>query len=101
MTFSSALNVPARPRCARRHNVYQRDHLGSIRGVLDGAGNVVAAYDYDAWGNRTQTAGTFVADFGYAGYFEHQSGLKLTWFRGYSAGLGRWISRDPMGELKA
>jgi RHS repeat-associated protein len=79
--------------------LYTRDHLGSVRGVLDGAGNQVAAYDYDVWGNRTQTAGTFVADFGYAGYFEHQpSGLKLTWFRGYSPLLGRWIGRDPMGE---
>ena len=81
--------------------LYTRDHLGSVRGVLDGAGNQVAAYDYDVWGNRTQTAGTFVADFGYAGYFEHApSGLKLTWFRGYSPLLGRWISRDPLGEVK-
>jgi RHS repeat-associated protein len=80
--------------------LYSRDHLGSIRSVLDGTGNQVAAYDYDLWGNRTQTAGTFAADFGYAGYFEHApSGLKLTWFRGYSPLLGRWISRDPLGEF--
>ena len=79
--------------------LYTRDHLGSFRGVLDGAGNQVAAYDYDVWGNRTQTAGTFVADFGYAGYIEHApSGLKLTWYRGYSATLGIWINRDPIGE---
>jgi RHS repeat-associated protein len=79
---------------------YNRDHLGSIRQILDTSGVVVGSYDYALWGNRTTVTGTFVADFGYAGYFEHMpSGLALTWFRGYSPLTGRWICRDPLGEL--
>lgn len=78
---------------------YERDHLGSIRNVLDASGNVTLAYDYDLWGRRTKVSGAFDVDFGYAGYFEHMpSGLALTLFRGYSPLLGRWVSRDPIGE---
>ena len=78
---------------------YLTDQLGSVRAVLDGSGNVAATYDYDLWGNRTQTAGTFVADIGFTSDFTHiPSGLALTPFRGYSPQLGRWISRDPLEE---
>jgi len=36
---------------------------------------------------------------GYAGYYLHsRSGLNLTRTRAYSASLGRFISRDPIGE---
>jgi RHS repeat-associated protein len=38
-------------------------------------------------------------DFGYARMFIHwPSGLNLTWYRAYSPDLGRWLSRDPLGE---
>jgi RHS repeat-associated protein len=77
---------------------YERDHLGSIRNVLDASGNVAIAYDYDLWGRRTKLGGAFDVDFGYAGYFEHaSSGLALTKYRGYAPLLGRWLSRDPSG----
>jgi len=39
------------------------------------------------------------SDFAYAGYYNHApSGLYTTLFRFYSSDLGRWISRDPLGE---
>src|SRR5439155_12498012 len=39
------------------------------------------------------------ASFGYTGHYFHQpSGLNLATYRAYSATLGRWISRDPIGE---
>ena len=78
---------------------FTRDHLGSIREMVNTAGAIVAQYSYDAYGRQTLLFGTMVADFGYAGMFLHQpSGLSLTLFRGYSADLGRWLSRDPMAE---
>jgi RHS repeat-associated protein len=78
---------------------YSRDHLGSVREVTDANGALVARYDYDAWGRRTQVFGTYEADWGYAGYFvHHASRLNLTWFRAYDADLGRWVSRDPIAE---
>jgi RHS repeat-associated protein len=55
-------------------------------------------YEYDPYGQVTQTVGTLSADFQYAGYYEHgPSGLNLTLTRPYSPSLGRWISRDPAG----
>ena len=37
--------------------------------------------------------------FQYAGYYAHQgTGLNLTWYRAYDPVVGRWLSRDPIGE---
>jgi RHS repeat-associated protein len=90
---------------------YTKDHLGSLREVmlLDGSsGNpttadLIARYDYDAWGKRTILDGGTAAETltfsGYTGHEYHQpSGLWLAPFRAYSPALGRWLSRDPIGE---
>ena len=47
----------------------------------------------------TVLSGTYVPDFGYAGYYLHQpTDLNFTVFRAYDPELGQWISRDPIGE---
>ena len=79
--------------------LYLRDHLGSIREIVDTSGNVRARYDYDVYGKRRKLSGDLDSDFGYTGHFEHvPSGMTLTLYRGYDSGTGRWISRDPIGE---
>lgn len=79
---------------------YTRDHLGSIREVTDTNGQVVARYDYDPFGQRVKLSGVFDADFGYTGYFTRVQWSDLTFapLRIYSPELGRFISRDPIGE---
>lgn len=78
---------------------YTRDHLGSVREVTDSNGVLQARYDYDSWGNKTVLSGNMTVDFGYAGYYYHApSGLNLTLNRGYNPYIGRWLSRDPIGE---
>jgi RHS repeat-associated protein len=73
------------------------DHLGSVREATDGAGNVVARYDYDPYGRLTVVQGV-AAPFGFGGYFYHApSGLSLTKYRAYDPDLGRWESEDPIG----
>ncbi len=81
--------------------IYARDHLGSVRDVLSSVnGSRVASYDYDPYGNPTQSDGQAATDFRYAGMFYHQeSGLYLTRFRAYDPATGRWLSRDPVGQL--
>jgi RHS repeat-associated protein len=79
---------------------YSRDHLGSIREVTASNGAVGGRYDYDAWGNQITAEGKISVDFGYTGHYFHQpSGLNLTRYRAYSPALGRWLNRDPIGEL--
>jgi RHS repeat-associated protein len=76
---------------------YTRDHLGSIRELTDGGGNVRARYSYDPVGRKTQLTGDVAADFGFAGMFwSSEAGLCLTRFRAYDPEIGRWLSRDPL-----
>jgi len=78
---------------------YARDHLGSVRDVLDEKGSPIARYDYDPYGNLTSDPNK-APEFGYAGMHYHaQSGLYLTKYRAYDPQSGRWLSRDPIGEL--
>lgn len=78
---------------------YTRDHLSSVREMLDSSGNLKARYDYDPFGRRTKITGSLDADFGFTGrYYHAPSGLHLTFFRVYDSTTGRWLSRDPMGQ---
>lgn len=81
---------------------YTRDHLGSIREVTNSAGRLKARYDYDPYGKAVVVDGNMSVDFGYTGhYFHAPSGLNLTLYRAYNPALGRWLSRDPVGEAGA
>ena len=78
---------------------YTRDHLGSIRELVDGSGTVVARYDYDPYGRSTTVIGTNKPDFNFTGLYQHaKSGLDMAVHRFYDPDLGRWLSRDPIGE---
>jgi RHS repeat-associated protein len=58
-----------------------------------------STYDYDPFGNTLTTAAP-LTDFGYAGMFYNAaSGLSLTRYRAYDPAVGRWLSRDPWGEV--
>ena len=82
---------------------YTRDHLGSIRELTDTTGIVRARYDYDPYGVRTNnliTVNPIESDFGYTGhYYETATGLHMAPYRFYDVKLGRWLSRDPIGEM--
>lgn len=78
---------------------YSKDHLGSIRSMTDDNGDVQAAYSFDPFGRPEKLEGVLESDFQFAGYYLHaRSGLNLTIARAYSADLGRFINRDPIGE---
>jgi RHS repeat-associated protein len=79
---------------------YCRNIIDSVTDLSDPTGTIVAHYEYDPYGQPTQTVGTLSSDFQYAGYYAHAaSGLNLTTFRAYSPTFGRWINRDPIGDL--
>jgi RHS repeat-associated protein len=78
---------------------FTRDHLGSIREVLDGSGSLVTRYDYAPFGSQQVIQESYKATDGFAGYFTHgPSGLNLTLFRALNTDDGRWLSRDPLQE---
>jgi RHS repeat-associated protein len=80
---------------------YTRDHINSVREVVDGSGNIQARYNYDAYGRATLVSGTNLATFQYTGDYAHQaSGLELTQYRAYDPNTGRWLSRDPLKNVE-
>jgi RHS repeat-associated protein len=67
--------------------------------VTNSSGAIQEQRGYNPFGQTTLLQGSAISDFGYAGYYVHQrSGLNLTKYRSYSPTLGRWLSRDPIGE---
>jgi RHS repeat-associated protein len=79
-----------------------RDHLGSIRALVDTNGTQRSQWSYSLWGSRGTnqvTASPVESDFGYTGHLEHgRSGMVFALYRAYDPGIARWLSRDPIGE---
>ena len=90
--------------------VYFYDANGNVGQVVDlshdpndPAGAIVAKYEYDPYGNRTNddpNAPEVDQPFRFSTkYFDTETGLSYFGGRYYNASLGRWINRDPIGEL--
>lgn len=78
---------------------YFFDHLGSVHDMTDSLGAVQASYEYERFGQSIERIANQTADFQFAGYYAHsRSGLNSTKYRHLSTILGRWLSRDPLGE---
>jgi RHS repeat-associated protein len=79
---------------------YGSDQIGSARRVFASVSSA-PAYGYDPYGNPLQATAP-LTDFNYAGmFFNADSGLSLTQYRAYDPVAGRWLSRDPIGEMRA
>lgn len=78
---------------------YLYDGKGNVTTVLDGSESVAAAYAYDAFGVLMSKTGTLnqSAQFSTKPYDE-KTGLVNYGYRFYSPAMGRWITRDPIGE---
>ena len=73
----------------------------NITEYFDSNGNVVAHYEYSPFGKITVSNGAMADDFDYrfsSEYADDESGLVYYNYRYYSPELGRWLSRDPIGE---
>jgi RHS repeat-associated protein len=74
------------------------DQLGSVRDVVDGNGAVVNHLVYDSFGNiESESNGAVDFRFGYTGReFDEESGQYYYRARYYDAGVGRFLSEDPI-----
>jgi RHS repeat-associated protein len=65
------------------------------------AARLVAHYEYDPYGGVTAQSGSYAAAnpvrFS-TKYWDDETGLGYWGYRYYNPALGRWISRDPLGE---
>ena len=81
---------------------YLYDANGNVTQLVNAAdGSIAAHYEYDPFGNFTAKSGPY-ADanpFRFSTkYFDADTGQYDFGLRDYSAKLGRWTSRDPIGE---
>jgi RHS repeat-associated protein len=74
------------------------DERGSVRLVIDtSSGAIAQRLDYDAWGNVTNDTNPGFQPFGFAGgLYDRHTGLVRFGARDYDAGVGRWVSKDPI-----
>lgn len=80
---------------------YSKDHLSSIRELIDASGAVRARYEYDAYGGGGQIEGDVTGDFGFATMMRYADlDLYFTKYRAYDPELGRWLSRDSLARAE-
>ena len=76
-------------------NWYLPDALGSTRRVTDDTGNVVASYEYEAFGAVRQSTGTLANDVRFTGErADPESGLVFLRARHYDPAAGRFLQAD-------
>jgi len=74
------------------------DHLGSVRDIVNQAGEAVSHVTYDAFGNIVGGTGVLLTRYLYTGReLDTLTGLQYNRNRWYDPALGRWISEDPIG----
>ena len=78
------------------------DANGNLTDLVGDDGLVIAHYEYDPYGNVTAKSGP-LADanpFRFSTkYTDDETGLLYYGLRFYSPALGRWVNRDPSGEM--
>ena len=82
---------------------YYSDANGNVAKVVDITGtNVLAEYQYDPYGTLIRAVGPEASANTYrfsSKYMDDETELLYYGLRFYSPTLGRWLSRDPLGEL--
>jgi len=98
MPFSLMDNVVSMKREGQDY-YYLTDVMGSVFQVVDGDGNLVNSYDYNAWGEirESQTTETVANPFLWQTKpWDEEMGLYYSRARYYEAGSGRFVGVDPL-----
>jgi RHS repeat-associated protein len=79
----------------------QTDGNKNITSYKDKDGNIVAEYEYSPFGMTIKSDGSMVDEFSFrfsSEYYDKDLNLYGYMFRFYSPSLGRWMSREKLGE---
>jgi RHS repeat-associated protein len=80
--------------------LYLYDGKGNVMAVLNSTQSIVASYRYDEFGNLMDKTGTLDQPFMFSTKrYDQSTGTSYYGYRFYSPCTGRWITRDPIGEV--
>jgi len=77
------------------------DANGNVTAYLDQTGAVAASREFDAFGNTISEPDPLASEFAYwfsTKRLDAETGMYDYGYRFYAPELGRWVSRDPLGE---
>ncbi len=78
---------------------YLYDGKGNVSALIDSTQTVVASYRYDVFGKLLKKTGTLDQPYRFSTkQYDEQTGLYNFGYRSDSATIGRWLTRDPLGE---
>jgi RHS repeat-associated protein len=78
------------------------DANGNVSEYLDTTGAISAHYEYDPFGGTTVATGAKATDFPHrfsTKFLDPETGLYYYGYRFYNPEMGRWVNRDPTGEV--
>ena len=98
--YATSGHVPDYVEAGGRQYLYVTDRLGSPRLLVGNDGTVVYRAEYDAWGEVVSAdPDPGFQPFGFAGGLaDPDPGLVRFGARWYDPHLGRWITKDPIGQ---
>ncbi|MDY6790846.1 MAG: RHS repeat-associated core domain-containing protein [Thermodesulfobacteriota bacterium] len=78
---------------------YLYDGRGNVSALLNDSQQVAASYRYDAFGNLMAKTGTLDQPFMFSTKrYDAGTGLPYYGYRFYNPAIGKWLTRDPLGE---
>lgn len=96
--YGNSLNSPEYMKYKGRNFRFIKDHLGSIKMVVDAeTGIVLQRLEYDVWGRILKDSNKGFQPFGFAGgVFDDKTKFVRFGARDYDPEVGRWTSKDPI-----
>ena len=78
---------------------YLFDGKGNVAALLNSAQAIVATYAYDPFGVLMNKTGTLNQPYMFSTKeYDSETGLSYYGYRYYNVSIGKWITRDPIGE---
>ncbi len=101
--YAEGVNVPELMVTSTATYRFVKDHLGSVREVVDVATNVaVQQLEHDTWGRVFVDTNPGLQPFGFAGgLYDPDTALVRFGARDYDAEIGRWLAADEQALLPA